>query len=466
MLRIDLTAGNGSPIVEQVVEGVSRLIESRRLPAGRKLPSIRAFAEANGISKSTVVEAFDRLVARGLLASKHKVGFFVAGSRQALCLTESVPPAERDIDPLWALRQSLQSAPDVLRPGCGWLPDDWLNGDGVRRALRDLARSPQARLVEYGQPLGYAPLRAHLQVMFAARGIDLEPCRILLTDGAMPAIDLVCRLLMRPGDTVFVDDPGYFNVVANLRVHGARVVGIPYRQSGPDLDVFAAEAARCRPRLYITNSAIHNPTGATLSAATAHRLLKLADEFDVAVLEDDIYADFEEQPAPRLASLDQLNRVIYVGSFSKTLSAAARCGWIAARRDWIDGLVDLKLATAVSSNEVSAQLAYRLLTDGGYRKHMEGVRSRLRAASVEVRRHLNECGLAPWTVPPGGMFLWTELPEGLDSADVARAAAARGIAMAPGNVFSVSRSAGRFLRFNVAQSRHERIWSFLKEAMG
>ena len=151
--------------------------------------------------------------------------------------------------------------------------------------------------------------------------------------------------MIQPGDTVFVDDPCYFNLLANLRAHRAQVIGIPFHRTGPDLDTFAALAAQHRPVLYITNSALHNPTGSTLTPAVAHRLLKIAETFDIAILEDDIYADFEEQPAPRLAALDQLNRVIYTGSFSKTLSAASRCGWIAARQDWIEGLTDLRMAT-------------------------------------------------------------------------------------------------------------------------
>jgi DNA-binding transcriptional regulator YhcF (GntR family) len=320
MLKLEFTPGGA--IVDQVVSGIAGMIGSRQLPPGRKLPSIRELAAANGISKSTVVEAYDRLVAQGLLASRHKVGFFVAGQRPVLDLTENAPPTERDLDPLWALRNTLQPAAGLLLPGCGWLPEDWLNGDGLRRALRSLARAPHAQLTNYGQPLGYAPLRGQLQVVFADRGIEAPANRILITDGAMHAIDLVGRLLIRPGDRVFVDDPCYFNVLANMRAHRAQVIGVPFLRSGPDLEVFSALAAEHRPVLYITNSALHNPTGATLSPAVAHRLLKIAEAFDIAILEDDIYADFEEQPAPRLAAMDQLARVIYTGSFSKTLSAA------------------------------------------------------------------------------------------------------------------------------------------------
>jgi DNA-binding transcriptional MocR family regulator len=466
MLKIERTRHDGAPIVDQLVEGIEALIESRRWPAGHKLPSIRAFAAEHAVSKSTVVDAFDRLVARGLLTSRHKVGFFVAGPRPVLDLAEKVPPDQRTIDPMWMLRQALSADPALLSPGCGHMAEDWLDDDGMRRTLRALARSPQANLLGYGPPLGFAPLRAHLAELFSLRGIVARPSQILLVDGAMHAIDLACRLLASPGDTVFVDDPGFYNYVAALGVHRLQVVGIPYGAGGPDLDVFAEQAARHRPRLYLTNATFHNPTGRMLSAATAHRLLNLAEQHGITIIEDDIYADFAEHEVTRLAALDQLDRVIYVGSFSKTLSAATRLGWIAARPDLIGPLNDIKMASFIAGNQLSAQIAYRLLVEGTYRKYGEGLRSRLRAASVEVLRNLERCGLGVDTIPPGGLFLWATLPEGIDSTPLAQAAAARGVALAPGNLFSLSRTAGRYLRFNIARSRDPRLWSVLGELMG
>jgi DNA-binding transcriptional MocR family regulator len=203
-----------------------------------------------------------------------------------------------------------------------------------------------------------------------------------------------------------------------------------------------------------------------MSPSVAHRLLKQAEEFDFTIVEDDIFADFEEHPTPRLAALDQLNRVVYLGSFSKTLSSAMRCGYIGARVDLIEGLIDLKLATMISNNEVSAQLMYQLLTDGSYRKHVESLRSRLRAAGIPVRRALADSGLDLWMDPPGGLFLWAMLPDGRDSAVIAKQALARGVSLAPGNAFSVSQTAARFLRFNVAQSQNLRIYEVLRQAIG
>lgn len=461
-----IPGGDSGTLVDQLVAEITKEIVAKRLLAGQKLPSIRQFAESKGISKFTVVEAYDRLVARGLLHSKYKSGFYVVGYRPPLTIATINRPIEREIDPLWIMRQSLRPDMGTLKPGCGWLPNAWYGHEEIRRVLRTLARASHTNLVDYDEPLGYLPLRTQLQVRFAQRGIEIGPDQILLTDCGSQAIDLASRLLVQPGDTVFVDDPCYFNFQTNLRVHRATVIGVPFRKNGPDLGVFAELAAKHRPRLYITNATLHNPTGASISASVAHQILKIAEQFDFAILEDDIFADFETLPRPRLAALDQLNRVIYVGSFSKTLSAAMRCGYVAARPDWIEGLIDLKLATTYGNNASSAQVMYRLLADGGYRKHVDAIRDRLRASMIHVARQLKECGLTLWTEPTAGLFLWAMLPEGVDSANLARMAIAEGIILAPGNVFSLSQTAGRFLRFNVAQSQSKRIFDFLFNALG
>lgn len=452
-------------LADEAVARITEMIQSGRLPAGHKLPSVRSFAEANAISKSTAVNIYDRLVASGLVASRRKVGFFVASVRSPLELSDTINFAEREVDPLWVARQAFVGDASMLKPGCGWLPDDWLDCDNLRRALRKISRSPDAQLANYGTPMGYAPLRSQIEVILAGRDIAAQSRQIMLTDSASQAIDLVTRMFVKAGDAVFVDDPGYYMLLSNLRAQRANVVGIPYTRTGPDVEAFAEAAERQRPVLYITNSALHNPTGATLTASTAHQILKIAEQHDIAILEDDIYADFEETPSPRLATLDQLDRVISVGSFSKTLSASCRCGWIACRKDWLEGLADLKLATALTSSELSAQLAHAVLKDGSYRRHVAAIRERLGRAAVTVSRQIEKAGLALWMEPSGGMFLWARLPEGIDATDVARQASREGMAMAPGNVFSVSRSAGDYLRFNIAQSRHERIYECLGRAI-
>lgn len=460
--------------VEQVMQAVRERIATRALAAGARVPSIRAMSEQMSVSKSTVVEAYERLVAEGALAARRGSGFFVAVHGAALARGQGGmfgttgapgPQIDRAINPLWLTRQSLETDARALRPGCGWLPATWLPQDAVRRALRAIARDPRAQLTDYATPLGLPALRQQLAWRLGQHGVEAAPEQIVLTDGGSQALDILCRFLLEPGDTVVVDDPCYFNFQALLGVHRVQVVSVPYTPTGPDLAAFERVLAAHRPRLYVTNSAIHNPTGATLAPAIAHRLLKLAEEHDLLIIEDDIFADFETDPAPRLAAFDGLARVVAIGSFSKTMTAAARCGYIAARADWVEPLVDLKLAVSFGNGELAADLVQRLLVDGTYRRYLDGLRARLADAMGDTVRRLASAGLTAWTRPQAGMLLWAQLPDGLDAAQVAREALADGVVLAPGNVFSVSRTAGSFLRFNVSQCNRPKVYETLQRAM-
>ena len=457
--------GGGGPRVGLVMQAIRARIAGRVLAPGARLPSIRAFSQAMAVSKSTVVEAYDRLAADGVIEARRGSGFYVAGHAPPFSVADLGPRLERAVDPFWVSRQSLDAGEGVLKPGCGWLPADWLPQEALRRALRTVARAPDETLADYGTPLGLLPLRQLLTRRLALHGIEAAPDRIMLTESGTQALDLVCRFLVEPGDTVLVDDPCYFNFHALLRAHRVRIVGVPYTQNGPDIAAFEQVLSEHRPRLYITNSALHNPTGATLSPLVAHRVLKLADQFGLTIVEDDIFADFEPEPAPRLAAFDGLDRVVQIGSFSKALSASVRCGYIAARRDWIEGLIDLKIAASFGTGRLAAEIVLTILKDGSYRKHMDGLRARLARAMGETSRRLQAMGIQPWIEPRGGMFLWCALPEGLDSSTIARQLLAEDIVLAPGNVYSLSQSAGRFMRFNVAQSGDPRLFSVLGRAM-
>ncbi|RWB34979.1 PLP-dependent aminotransferase family protein [Mesorhizobium sp.] len=456
--------GSGT-LVESVMSTIRHRIAARSLTPGTRLPSIRAFARTMQVSKSTVVEAYERLAAEGIIRSRPGSGFYAAGPLAPLSLAEIGPRLDRAVDPLWVSRQSLEAGDGVLKPGCGWLPTSWMPEAGLRRALRTMARGDDVTLTDYGTPLGLAPLRHLLARRMAEHGIEASPDQIMLTESGTQAIDLLCRFLLEPGDTVLVDDPCYFNFHALLRAHRANVVGVPYTPSGPDIELFAQALLEHRPRLYITNSALHNPTGAILSPVVAHRLLKLADQSDLTIIEDDIFADFEHTPAARLAAFDGLGRVVHIGSFSKTLSASVRCGFIAAPRDWMEGLTDLKIATSFGGGRLASELVLTLLKDGSYRKHVDLLRTRLSRAMAETSTRLKAIGITPWIDQPAGMFLWCSLPEDVDAAEMARRALSANVVLAPGNAFSLSQTASRFLRFNAAQSADERIFRTLEVAM-
>ncbi|CAM3194311.1 transcriptional regulator [Komagataeibacter xylinus NBRC 15237] len=270
-----------------IMEAIRQRIATRALVPGNRLPSIRQFAKTMHASPSTVVQAYDRLVAEGVIAARQGSGFYVTGrALPPLALADATTPAARAIDPFWVSRQSLDSDPAVLKPGCGWLPTDWMPIEALRKAFRSVARGENAVLSDYGSTRGGLRLRRLLSSRFSEDGLDINPDQVLLTGSGTQAVDLICRLLVRRGDTVLVDDPCYFNFQALLRAHEVRIVGVPYTATGPDTEAFERIVLQEKPRVYITNSALHNPTGATLSPQTAFRLLSAAATSDVLIVED------------------------------------------------------------------------------------------------------------------------------------------------------------------------------------
>lgn len=450
---------------DEVMRIVRQRIERRALTPGARLPSVRAMADATGFSKSTVVEAYDRLAAEGAIRSRPGSGFYVAAPLAPLALAEIGPPVDPQIDPLWMMRQSLAPASGALMPGCGWLPEEWMAQDAVRKGLRQLVRGGPEGL-GYSIPAGSEALRQLIARRLLDQGVEASPDQILLTDSGTHAVDLVLRFLIEPGDTVLLDDPCYFNFQALLRAHRAKAIGVPMTPTGPDVGAFAQALAEHRPRVYITNSAVHNPTGATLGAPTAHRILKLAEAHDLVLVEDDSFSEFEEEPSPRLAAFDGLDRVIRISGFSKSLSSAVRLGYIAARPDWIAGITDLRIATGLSGSVHSMELVRSALTDAGYRRHMARMRAKLAQARHRSAARLKAIGITPWIEPAAGIFLWCRLPDGVDAAEVARRGLADNIVFAPGNVFSVGLNAGSHMRFNAAMTEDQRIFESLERAFG
>lgn len=457
--------GRRATRTEGVMDRIRAGIAARQLVPGARLPSVRQAAVQTGVSVSTVVEAYERLAAEGVIRSRPGSGFYVCAPLAPLALETVGPQLDRAVDPLWVSRQSLEARPDSLRPGCGWLPPEWMPAGALRRALKAAARLPDTALADYAEPQGLAPLRALIARRLGEKGVPAAPDRLLLTGSGTQAIDLVCRLLLQPGDRVLIDDPCYFNFQALLRAHGAEVVGVPMTPEGPDTAAFAQVLERARPRLYIGNSAVHNPTGAVLAPRVAHQLLSLAEAAGTVIVEDDIFADFETRPGVRLAGFDGLRQVIAIGSFSKTLSASVRLGFIAARGEWIERLVDLALATQFGSPRLASELVLAMLRDGGYRRYVAALRDRLAQARATVADRLRALGIEPWIVPEAGLFLWCRLPDGLSAEDVARRCLAEGVVLAPGNAFSLGQVAGGYVRFNVAQSLDPHLYVVLARAL-
>ncbi|PHV11861.1 aminotransferase-like domain-containing protein [Chitinimonas sp. BJB300] len=453
---LQLNSDAAISLTEQIVGSLVTKIERGVLSEGARLPSVRSLAQMTKVSPFTVAEAYNRLVAAGWIQSQKARGYFVATRGKALAPTQRAP-----VDEAWLLSRVYEDRALELQAGGGWLPPDWLYEYGMRTALRQLAKASGDVLTRYGHPQGLPELRQHLQWRLALRGIEAPAEQIVLTHGASQGLDLAIRLLVQPGDTVLIDNPGYSTLIAALLGHGAKLFGVPRTPTGPDVPVLAQLAEHERPVAFFTNSALHNPTGTSTTATTAHQILKLADKYNFRVVEDDPFADLLATPIPNLAGLDNLERVIYLGSFSKTLSPALRVGYLAADARTIARATQLKMTAGLTGSAIMESAALNMLTDGHHRTHLDRLRERLAEAQHRVCGRLTELGWSIFHPPSGGLFLWAEAPAGLDTDQLTNAAATVGIALAPGHFYHPAGSPSRHFRFNAAWADNSRLYGWL-----
>ncbi|HEX8010605.1 MAG TPA: PLP-dependent aminotransferase family protein [Casimicrobiaceae bacterium] len=468
VLDLVLNPAAGRPLVEQLVSGVRQHLEARLLRPGARLPSIRALAARLAVSRFTVIEAYDRLVASGHVESRRGSGFYVAARATPETACERTGALERTVDVANLIAElytdqarAAFNANRLLAGGC--LPTGWQEESGIRRHAR-LVASDGAQLTDFGTKLGFPPLREVLARRLTELGIGTAPSQILLTAGATHAFDLLIRYLVAPGDAVLVDDPGYYNLFGHLQLAGTRLLPVPRGRDGPDLEVLAALAGKHAPKAYFTMSVLNNPTCTHIEPAISHRLLQLAAQHRFYVVEDDIFSDFTENAPPRLAALDRLERTLYVGSFSKTLSSSLRVGFVAAAPETIDAIAQIKLLTTLTTSEFGERLAYEMLLGGHYRKHVAHIRDRLATRRARMAGELERIGWEVYGAPEAGLFLWARHPAVEDSLWTAQGARREGLLLAPGASFRPLHDISPWMRFNVACSVDAAVYRLLARA--
>ncbi|WP_295642201.1 PLP-dependent aminotransferase family protein [uncultured Methylibium sp.] len=467
-----LTRDASQTLTEQLAERYAARIRERLLAPGARLPSVRDCAQRHGVSPHTVVAAYDQLLAQGLIEARRQRGFFVrspASARPvaAKARAEAVAPStpvDAPVDAAALIRSMFHGPGGKPAPGGGTLPADWLDlpllNTALRRALRPEAAGGAAGALRYGDPAGDLRLREALALRLADLGIACGAEQIVTALGATQALDIVSRALLQPGDAVLVDEPGWAVEFARLPLLGMRVLPVPRGADGPDLAVLRRLVIEHKPRLYMTVSVLHNPTGSSLSLAQCHELLNLAHAHDFHIVEDDTYAWLAPPHAPRIAALDGLQRCLYISGFSKVLAPGWRVGYMAAPSALRARLVDVKLLTSLTTPALTEQAVAACLEQGALRRHAERVRLRLdaaRARSVALAlRH--DC---PPAAPAQGLFAWVHT--GVDTDRLAQALLDDGWLIAPGSLFHATRRPSPLMRINVATSQDAAFWRALAE---
>jgi DNA-binding transcriptional MocR family regulator len=346
------------------------------------------------------------------------------------------------------------------QPGMGVFPPDWLDADFLSAALRKVVASPALResSLRYGEPQGDTGLREVLSSKLASLGLHAMPGQLITTVGATHALDIISRTLLRPGDCVMVEEPGWAIEFARLQNLGVRILPVPRLETGPDLEVVERYAQLHAPKMMVSVSVLHNPTGYGLSLPVAHQLVNLAHRYNFHVVEDDTYGHMAPAHAVRLSVLDGLQKTIYVSGYAKILAPSWRVGYMAAPADLKDAFLDTKLLSTLTTPVLFEKALALCLEQGAIRRHTERLSQLLDAArSRSVKLALaHDC---QFVAPPQGLFGWVDV--GVDTDLLALRMHDAGYLLAPGSLFHADRRPGSFMRVNFASTQDDKFWRAL-----
>ncbi len=277
---------------------------------------------------------------------------------------------------------------------------------------------------------------------------------VITTAGVSQAVTMAAQLLTQAGDTVLVDGPGWYWLASCLQQQGLNVIAVQRDHQGPNIEQMQKLFITHRPKLYLTNSVLHNPTSYNLHPARAHQVLNLIHEHDAYIFEDDLYAAFVPNgQALRYASLDQFERVLYATGFSKSLASGWRVGMLVCPDKFIDEVLRIKTLNNLNTPEFGERVIHRLWTHGEYRRQIKKVQQQLYAAHQRMREALPKIGLVYPEHAQAGIFLW--LDTGMDTGPLALAAYQDGWLVAPGQLFHPDASPSTHLRLNVSTTSDE-----------
>ncbi|MBX7100691.1 MAG: PLP-dependent aminotransferase family protein [Myxococcaceae bacterium] len=442
---LELDRRSGAPLTEQLVNALVAEIRRGRLEPGAALPGTRTLAKGLGVHRNTVVAAFEELRTQGWVETSRASHTRVS---RALALPERVDQGRRGEAlgfPLRPVRNSsrrFEAAPAGVLDFTGGLPDDRLFPTALlARAYRRAVAGPRGRPLAFGDPAGSPALRKRLaQLLSSRRGLSVGPDDVLVTRGSQLALHLLALALVKPGDVVAVESPGYPSAREAFALMGAHLMPVPVDREGLDVEALERKLERTRIRALYVTPQHQDPTTVTLSAPRRQRLLALARRHRFAIIEADYDHEFSLDGAPVLpmASSDQHGVVVYVGTLSKALAPGLRMGFVVgpralrerllALRGQVDRVGDLGLENAVAE----------LLDDGEVQRHTLRARRVFRARRdvlvAALRRELGE--VVDFEVPRGGLALWVTVKRGIDVERWAARALAQGVRFFTGALYS------------------------------
>ncbi len=471
-MQIKIDRESKTPIYLQIKNQLRGMIYNGSLIPGSQLPPERKLAESLGLNRSTILTAYRELKADGLVDShvgKGTVVLPVLSQVSEKYDSMEIPAfhqffsqtAERANDPLLndLLRMANQKKTISFSAGISALENDPVESlKGIEKEL--LEQSDHFALKH--MPTGGLPsLRENIAWLMGERGAKIRADEIIVLSGSQQGISLAAQAFLDFGDVVIVEEPSFFSALQIFHTAGARIIGVPVDENGMKVEVLEQLLRRYRPKMIYTMPTYQNPSGVSMSLERRRRLLELAYQEKVLILEDDPYGElrFEGPKLPSLFELDSYGYVMYLSTFSKILFPGIRIGWMAAHPQIIHQMTMLKQLNDLHANSISQWIVDRFLKNGGYSEHIQRLTKEYRekrdCMAEALMNHPVE-GLE-WTKPLGGFFFWLKLPDNLPHMTLLVNAEENGVSYVPGTAFFTGGRGGAYMRLNFTYPSKEEI---------
>lgn len=450
---------------QHLAELLAQRIEQGLYQSGERLPSVRALSAEHGVSISTVQQAYYLLEEKQLITPQPRSGYFVTPRKAAPPLPPITRPVQRPVEiTQWGTVMELLNARldnDVLQLGSGTPNIDPPTLKPLWKIISRLGQQQDPRLLNYDNLYGVAELREQIARLMIDSGCQLVADDVIITTGCHEALSVSIRAICQAGDIVAVESPAFHGTMQTLRGFGIRAIEIPTDSvSGISLEALELAFEQWPIKAVVVVPNCNNPLGFVMPTARKQALLSLAQRFDIAIIEDDVYGELAfDYPRPMtIKSLDTDGRVLLCSSFSKTLAPGLRVGWVVPGR-YFDRVLHMKYISTGSTATQTQMAVAAFIRQGHYQPHLRRMRSfyqrNLETFTRRVRHHF-PCGIC-MTRPQGGFLIWVELPEPFDAWQLNQDLRASGVQVAIGSLFSASGKYRNCLRLSYAQAFSEQI---------
>ncbi|MGB7392236.1 PLP-dependent aminotransferase family protein [Marinomonas sp.] len=443
------------PLYEQVATQIEKqIIEGTFLPNAR-IPSLRKSSKQFNVSIATVMQAFSLLEDRGLIKARPQKGYFVQ-SNQPTAETAHIAPKKYDGHMHLLLNQLLHASQDKnIAPFGAAIPhSDFLPLKQLQRSVVRLMRAEPEICSTYEFTPGSLDLRRQIAIRMLDTGCRLQTDDITITLGCQNAIMLALQATTQPGDTIAIESPAYHGVLQAIEVLHLKAIEIPCSETlGINLQQLEHAAQQWKIKACIVTPNNQNPTGATLSRQARADLLRIVNQYDIALIEDDVYGElgYQDKRENALKANDTAGRVIYCSSFSKSIAPGFRVGWIVGGR-YQDKIEHYAYVQSLAIPTVTQIAIAHFLEHGAYDRHLRKTRQIYQTNLIRCQNLVLEAFPKGTKVsqPTGGFLLWVTLPDTVDAMQLYQEALAQKIGLLPGLAFSLSNQFAHHLRLNYA----------------